>query len=138
MMLTTNGGGKVVIKGSDDSQNPNIYYTGAIYIKSNVELHIEENAIIKFVRNKRNEFYPLVYTRWEGIEHMNFSPFIYCYEEKNIAITGKGILDGCADEFNWMPWKFGFFNEEDQQIQRERLFELGQINARCKNRKNIW
>lgn len=104
----SNGGGKVIIKGSDDSQNPNVYYTGAIYIKSNVELHIEENAIIKFVRNKTNEFYPLVYTRWEGIEHMNFSPFIYCYEETNIAITGKGTLDGCADEFNWMPWKFGF------------------------------
>jgi len=126
---TSNGGGKVVIKGSTDSKNPNIYYTGAINIRSNVELHIEENAILKFVRNKTNEFYQLVYTRWEGIEHMNFSPFIYCYEEKNIAITGKGTLDGCADEFNWMPWKFGFFNEEDQQIQRERLFDLGQINA---------
>ncbi|AQR95789.1 glycoside hydrolase family 28 protein [Clostridium saccharoperbutylacetonicum] len=121
-----NGGGKVVIKGSDDSQNPNVYYTGAIYIKSNIELHIEENAILKFVRNKSNEFYPLVYTRWEGIEMMNFSPFIYSYEENNIAITGKGILDGCADEFNWMPWKFGYFNEEDQQIQRERLFNMGQ------------
>lgn len=129
---SSNGGGRVVIKGSPDSDNPNIYYTGAIYIKSNVELHVEENAILKFVRNKTNEFYPLVYTRWEGVEHMNFSPFIYCYEEKNIAITGKGTLDGCADEFNWMPWKFGFFNEEDQQIQRERLFNLGQINADVK------
>jgi len=126
---TSNGGGKVIIKGSNDLENPNVYYTGAINLKSDVELHIEENAILKFVRNKTNEFYPLVYTRWEGIEHMNFSPFIYSYEEKNIAITGKGTLDGCADEFNWMPWKFGFFNEEDQQIQRERLFDLGQINA---------
>lgn len=126
---TSNGGGKVVINGSNDSKNPKVYYTGAINLRSNVELHIEENAILKFVRNKTNEFYPLVYTRWEGIEHMNFSPFIYSYEEKNIAITGKGTLDGCADEFNWMPWKFGFFNEEDQQIQRERLFDLGQINA---------
>ncbi|BCZ46764.1 glycoside hydrolase [Clostridium gelidum] len=126
---TSNGGGKVVIKGSADSNNPNIYYTGAINLRSNVELHIEENVILKFVRNKTNEFYPLVYTRWEGVELINFSPFIYCYKEKNIAITGKGTLDGCADEFNWMPWKFGYFNEEDQQIQRERLFDLGQINA---------
>ena len=132
---TSNGGGKVVIRGSADSQNPNIYYTGAINIKSNVELHIEENAILKFVRNKTNEFYPLVYTRWEGVELMNFSPFIYCYEEKNIAITGKGTLDGCADEFNWMPWKFGFFNEEDQQIQRERLFDLGQKNADVRTKR---
>lgn len=129
-----NGGGKVVIKGSESSESPNIYYTGAITLKSNVELHIEENAVLKFVRNKTNKFYPVVYTRWEGIELMNFSPFIYCYEEENIAITGKGILDGCADEFNWMPWKYGYFNEVDQQIQRERLFDFGQdgVDVRTK------
>lgn len=126
---TSNGGGKVIIPGTNDSKNPNVYYTGAINIKSNVELHIEKNAIVKFVRNKSNEYYPLVYTRFEGVELMNFSPFIYSYEEENISVTGEGILDGNADEFNWMPWKFGYFNEEDQQMQRERLFELGQIDA---------
>ncbi|MBE6062107.1 MAG: glycoside hydrolase family 28 protein [Clostridium butyricum] len=123
-----NGGGKVIIPGGSKN-DIKVYYSGAIVLRSNVELHIEENAIIKFVRNKTNEFYPVVYSRWEGIELMNFSPLIYAYEEENIAITGKGVLDGCADEFNWMPWKFGYFNEEDQQIQRERLFNLGQENA---------
>ena len=122
-------GGRVIIPGSSNKEEPNVYYTGAITLKSNVELHVEENAVLKFVRNKTNEYYPVVYTRWEGIELMNFSPFIYSYGVENIAITGKGILDGNADEFNWMPWKFGFFNEEDQQIQRERLFEMGQKNA---------
>ncbi|MCR4944651.1 MAG: glycoside hydrolase family 28 protein [Clostridium sp.] len=121
-------GGRVIIPGSDNKEKPNVYYTGAITLKSNVELHVEENAVLKFVRNKSNEYYPVVYTRWEGIEMMNFSPFVYSYEAENIAITGKGILDGNADEFNWMPWKFGFFNEEDQQIQRERLFDMGQKN----------
>lgn len=125
---SSNGGGKVIIPGGS-REEPNVYYSGAITLKNNVELHIEENAVIKFVRNKSNEFYPLVYTRWEGIEMMNFSPFIYSYNAENITISGKGILDGCADEFNWMPWKFGYFNEEDQQIQRERLFEMGQKNA---------
>lgn len=129
-----NGGGKVIVPGGT-KEEPKIYYSGAITLKSNVELHIEENAIIKFLRNKSNRFYPLVYTRWEGVEMMNFSPFIYSYEAENIAITGKGILDGCADEFNWMPWKFGYFNEEDQQIQRERLFNLGQENADVRTRR---
>ena len=131
---SNNGGGKVVIPGGSKKQ-PNVYYSGAINLKNNVELHIEENAIIKFVRNKSNNFYPLVYMRWEGIEMMNFSPFIYSYGVENIAITGKGILDGCADEFNWMPWKFGYFNEEDQQIQRERLFNLGQENADVRTKR---
>jgi len=122
-------GGKVIIPGSENPEAPNVYYTGAITLKSNVILEIQKNAILRFVRNKTNEFYPLVYTRWEGVEMMNFSPFIYSYEAENIAIVGEGVLDGNADEFNWMPWKFGYFKEEDQQIQRERLFELGQKNA---------
>lgn len=130
-----NGGGRVVIKGSENIEKPNVYYTGAIMLKSNVELHIEKNAVLKFVRNKTNEFYPVVYTRWEGIELMNFSPFIYSYEEENIAITGNGILDGCADEFNWMPWKFGYFNEKDQQIQRERLFDFGQDGVDVRDKR---
>lgn len=109
-----NGGGRVVIPGGSSKNEAEVYYSGAITLKSNVELHVEENAVVKFVRNKTNEFYPVVHSKWEGIELMNFSPFIYCYGEENVAITGRGILDGCADEFNWMPWKFGYFNEEDQ------------------------
>ncbi|MBD7910769.1 glycosyl hydrolase family 28 protein [Clostridium cibarium] len=128
-------GGKVIIPGSHNSNKPNVYYTGAITLKSNVVLEIEENAILRFVRNKTNEFYPLVYTRWEGIEMINFSPFIYSYEAENIAIIGKGVLDGNADEFNWMPWKFGYFGEENQQIQRDRLFELGEINADVRTKR---
>lgn len=123
------GGGRVVIPGGVSAEQPKIYYTGAIYLRSNVELHVEENAILKFVRTKKNEFYPMVYTRWEGVELMNFSPFIYSYEEENIAITGNGILDGCADEYNWMPWKFGYFNEISQDEQRNILFELGERGA---------
>lgn len=130
-----NGGGRVVIPGGSSKNEAEVYYAGAITLKSNVELHVEENAVVKFVRNKTNEFYPVVYSRWEGIELMNFSPFIYCYGEENVAITGRGILDGCADEFNWMPWKFGYFNEEDQQIQRQRLFDLGQENADVRTKR---
>lgn len=120
------GGGVVVVPGSKDPNKPAVYYTGAIEMKSNVELRIEENAVLKFVRNKTNEYYPVVYTRWEGVEMMNFSPFIYSYEAENIAITGKGVLDGQADEFNWMPWKYGYFQEENQKYVRNELFEQGQ------------
>jgi len=36
---------------------------------------------------------------------MNYCPLIYAYNKKNIAITGKGILNGQANETNWWPWK---------------------------------
>ena len=123
------GGGTVIIPGSGDENNPIVYYTGAIELKSNVELRIEKGATLKFVRNKSNDYYPVVYTRWEGVEMMNYSPFIYAYEAENIAITGEGVLDGQADEFNWMPWKYGYFQEKNQKYERDRLFELGQSGA---------
>lgn len=121
--------GRVVLKGSHTSDKPIIYYTGALELKSGVELHIEKGAILKFIRNKNNQYYPLVLTRFEGVELINFSPLIYSNNAKNISITGDGTLDGCADEYNWMPWKFGFFGEDNQETQRQQLFSLGQQNT---------
>lgn len=116
------GGGRVLIPEGK-------YYTGAIELKSNVELHLEKGSVLQFVRNKSNVFYPLVFSRWEGVECMNFSPFLYAFEAENIAITGLGTMDGAADEFNWMPWKFGYFKEKNQQDERQRLFDLGEAGA---------
>ena len=98
------------------------YYTGALVLKSGVELNLSDGATLRFMRNKSNTYYPVRFSRWEGVECMNFSPFIYADGAEDIAVTGTGTLDGAADEFNWMPWKFGYFGEKDQQIQRERLF----------------
>ncbi len=89
------GGGRVVVpKG--------VFLTGAIYLKSNVNLHISEGATLLFSRDSSD--YPIVFTRWEGMECMNYSSFIYAFEEENIAITGKGLLDGNADMDNWWYW----------------------------------
>ncbi|MFS8640190.1 MAG: hypothetical protein LOD90_05155, partial [Symbiobacteriaceae bacterium] len=40
-----------------------------------------------------------------GMECMGYSPFIYAFEQENIAVTGKGTLDGRASTENWWPWK---------------------------------
>src|ERR1700722_8571005 len=75
------GGGRVVVP-------PGQYMTGAITLKSNVNLRIAQGATIRFSRDSKK--YPLVFTRWEGTELMNYSPFIYAFEQENIGITGKG------------------------------------------------
>jgi polygalacturonase len=112
------GGGRVEIPAG-------IWYTGALELRSHVELHLAAGARLCFIRNKSNVFYPLRYTRWEGVECMNFSPFIYAAGAEDISITGQGTLDGQADEFNWMPWKFGYFGEPEQEQQRQCLFQAG-------------
>ncbi|WP_242841205.1 glycoside hydrolase family 28 protein [Clostridium akagii] len=121
------GGGTVKVSSG-------IYYTGAITLKSGVNLELGDNSVIKFIRNKTNAFYPIVNTFWEGIECYNFSPFIYAINEQNIAITGSGIIDGQADYYNWMPWKYGHFGQENQQIIREKLFKWAENGFSVKKR----
>ncbi|UCC97984.1 MAG: glycoside hydrolase family 28 protein [Phycisphaerales bacterium] len=91
------GGGRVVVP-------PGSFVTGPIHLKSNVNLYVSDGAIVNFFVDP-NRYIPVVYTRFEGIECMNYSPLVYAYEQENIAITGKGILDGRANDENWWPWK---------------------------------
>src|SRR6266540_2412110 len=90
------GGGRVVVPAGE-------FLTGAIELKSGVSLHVMSSGTIRFMRDAAK--YPLVFTRWEGMELMNFSPFIYAYEQENIGITGSGTIDGNADCEHWWPWK---------------------------------
>ncbi len=89
------GGGKVVVpKGK--------YLTAPIHLLDNVNLHLESGSEILFSKNIAD--YPIVPTSYEGTELMNFSPLIYAYKKKNIAVTGEGILNGQAGNQNWWPW----------------------------------
>lgn len=100
------GGGKVLVpKGK--------FLTGAIHLKSNVNLHISEGAVLLFTTDK-SKYLPVVQTRFEGMECMNYSPLIYAYKEENIAITGKGTLDGQGEV--WWPWKGDWTGSVDFKI----------------------
>lgn len=96
-VCSKNGGGKVVVP-------EGIFYTGPTELKSNVNLHISQGATLRFSTNPK-DYTPFVLTRWEGIDCYNYKPLIYAYNQKNIAISGKGVLDGMANETNWWPWK---------------------------------
>jgi polygalacturonase len=107
--LSTNAINSAIIKCSESGGGivlipEGIYLTGAIHLKSNVNLHLSEGATLKFSRN-HEDYLPVVFTRWEGTELYNYSPFIYAYEQMNVGITGKGILDGQASSAHWWPWK---------------------------------
>ena len=88
------GGGKVIIPKGD-------WLTGPIHLKSNINLHIEEGATIYFSEDK-SDYLPVVLYRHEGVETYNYSPLIYAFEVENVAITGKGELDGQGE--HWLKW----------------------------------
>jgi polygalacturonase len=120
-----NGGGMVYVP-------EGIFLTGAIHLKSNINLHLAENSVIKFSDDK-TRYLPLVFSRWEGVECMNYSSLIYAYGQENIAISGKGVLDGQGSNENWWSWKG---NTEDgwsegmpnQKLGRNKLFEMAENN----------
>ena len=90
------GGGRVVVPVGS-------FLTGPIHLQNNVNLHVSSGATVKFQQDPKR-YLPVVFTRWEGMELMNYSPFIYAFEQENIAITGRGTLDGQSNSEAWWPW----------------------------------
>lgn len=91
------GGGRVVVPAG-------AFFSGPIHLKSNVNLHLSKDAVIRFSVDPK-ACLPVVYTRFEGVECMSYSPLVYAFEQENIAITGEGTLDGQASNENWWRWK---------------------------------
>ncbi|HEV3171088.1 MAG TPA: glycosyl hydrolase family 28 protein [Actinocrinis sp.] len=88
------GGGHVTVPAGT-------YLTGAIRLLSNVDLNLAGGATLKFSGDATK--FPLVLTRYEGIECMNRSPMIYAHGASNIALTGSGTLDASGTA----PWNVG-------------------------------
>ena len=123
------GGGRVIVPAGR-------FLTGAVHLKSSVELHVAAGATLLFSTDPAH--YPLVFTRWEGIELVNYSPFIYAYRQHDIAITGAGTIDGQGNARNWWSWKGPWGGTidhgwregmPDQRAARARLFKMAEDNV---------
>ena len=107
------GGGRVVVPAGE-------FLTGPVRLLSNVDLHLAAGATLRFSTDPAR-YLPVVLTRWEGIELMNYAPLVYAFGEQNVAVTGSGTLDGQADATHWWPWK-AKTGPESQKPDRDRLF----------------
>lgn len=108
------------------------FYTGPITLKSNVNLHLSDKATLKFLTDQKL-YFPGVITRWEGVDCYNAHPLIYAYGETNIALTGKGTIDGQGSNNHWwyMCGSPHYGWEEGMKAQklggRERLLGLAEL-----------
>ena len=94
--LSRYGGGQLIIpKGI-------FFVDGPLNLESNVNLHLEAGSELSFGTDYE-KYLPQVLTRYEGTDVYNFSPLIYAYQKKNIAITGLGTIMGNAAE-SWSTW----------------------------------
>ena len=89
------GGGRAIVPAG-------LWLTGAIHLRSNVELHLAEGARLVFTENL-DDYLPAVRTSWEGVECMGYSPLVYAYGCTNVALTGKGALEPTVND-RWRTW----------------------------------
>ncbi|RYG07078.1 MAG: glycoside hydrolase family 28 protein, partial [Chitinophagaceae bacterium] len=77
------------------------YLTGPIHLKSNITIFIDAGAELHFSDNF-DDYLPMVKSRYEGVDVTSFSPLFYAYKAENIAIVGRGIIDGHGKKW----WNF--------------------------------
>ncbi len=90
--VSDNGGGKVIVPRG-------LWLTGPIVLKSNVNFHLGDGALILFSDNK--DLYPLMETSFEGLNTVRCQAPLSGHDLENVAITGRGVIDGNGD-----AWRF--------------------------------
>jgi Glycosyl hydrolases family 28 len=83
--LTAKGGGTLLVPAG-------VWFTGPIVLKSNINLHLTDRAIILFSPDK--SLYPIIETSFEGLDTRRCQSPIWAKGQINIAITGNGAIDG--------------------------------------------
>jgi polygalacturonase len=115
------GGGRVVVPAGE-------WLTGAIHLRSNVNLHLAEGAVLRFT-DTPDDYLPAVMTSWEGMECYNYSPLVYAFECENIAITGAGTLQPKMD-----LWKKWFARPQKHLDALKRLYEMASTDVPVEQR----
>ncbi len=68
------------------------YLTGSLFLRNNITLYLDSGAMI--VGSENPEHYPVIHSRWEGRHQDTHAPLIGGDHLRNIAVTGRGTLDG--------------------------------------------
>ena len=123
------GGGRVVVPSGK-------WFTGAIRLASDVELHLSDGAEVVFSQDP-DDYLPAVHTSWEGMECWNYCPLVYAYCCTNVAITGKGTLRAFEGTFEESFWKDWVPQENGIRDSRRQLYDWSATDCPVE-RRQIW
>ena len=89
------------------------------------------NTLLKFTTEINELNYPVAYGHWEASPAYNYRALIYAYRANNIALTGKGTLDGQASADVWWNWKHQIehtWSESKVSLQEKASNQLRDMN----------
>uniref|UniRef100_Q01Z93 Glycoside hydrolase, family 28 n=1 Tax=Solibacter usitatus (strain Ellin6076) TaxID=234267 RepID=Q01Z93_SOLUE len=109
---------------------PGVYLSGALFLKSNMELRLDEGVEIRGVQDLAA--YPLMQTRVAGIEMKWPAALLNVYEQSNVRLSGKGTVDGDGKIWWDLYWKMrreeyepkGLRWAVDYDCRRPRLIQI--------------
>ncbi|TWI85133.1 polygalacturonase [Lacibacter cauensis] len=96
------------------------YLTGPIHLKSKITILIDAGAELHFSDNF-DDYLPMVQSRYEGVDVMSFSPLFYAYKAENIAITGRGTINGHGQK--WWNYALTFYKNQTERNKYQLLFD---------------
>jgi polygalacturonase len=102
------------------------YLTGSIRLKSNINLYLDAGATVLFSTNKKD--YPVIFSRWEGVEREVYQSCIYGANLENVSITGYGILNGQGQLWWELYRSFKKYNNNALEYPRPKLISFDECN----------
>ena len=112
--LSAQGGGHLTVPAG-------IWRTGPITLLSGIDLHLEDNAIILFDSDRN--LYPVIDINFEGLDVRRCLSPINATGQKNISITGSGIIDGNGEE-----WRELKKNNASPKVWKQQIKKGGVYN----------
>ena len=117
-----NGGGMVTFR-------PGQYVTGALFLKSNIHLHV--SASVTLLASQNDDDYPQLSTRVAGIEMKWPAALINVNDQRKVKISGGGVIDGRGEKWWERYWTLrsdyeprGLRWASDYDAQRVRLMVI--------------
>jgi len=90
------GGGIVTLR-------PGQYVTGALFLKSDTDLRVSDGVTL--LASTDDEDYPSLWTRVAGIEMKWPAALINVNDQKNVKVSGGGVIDGRGEKWWDKYWK---------------------------------